>query len=556
VKLELKWCHTGFREKVILTLIPLKKLLALSLPLSLASAAVFGMLGSLGTPEVLAAADRADVESPAMLRLTALDTLMKGDKKSAIELYDEAISHASRQFGEDSTFLGDLYYEAGRLYLDMDQFNQAENYLNHAIKINPKNASARLSLAKLLDLREKVQDSLSQTREALMVNPSSPVARRRFVQTLSKYGQKPADQAIATQEALTIAMMQKLARLSLTKPTADKGATPKTAGKKATAPSHPVPTLPKNLTPLKEGDKKNEGNKKGDPGIESQSDVDKAFSTETKKSSSSDTSLGAIDSNAGNSANSSKKSSGALSLFPLQGLSERKKQDEQKKQQAKQEQLKKEAEAQQQKRAEEAQRQAREAGLNQKIREQARQLERAKAESAARASQAAKAVNKPGKSADSKGSSKPDAAKPAQQPAKQQPVQQQQQPIQQQQVQQMPIQMQMQPGFFMQPQAVFPPVNSAPPKSGKKGGFVPPPPPTMNMYPGMQPMVVPQAVPQPQPKPVEKPKVEKPKAAPKEEKQVEDKPPPMTTTGEAADPDFLLDWGELPKNKGQKKKAK
>gem|GEM_PF-524379 len=560
MKLELKWCHTGLSEKVILPLLPLKKILALSLPLSLLSAALFGALGSVGPPAVQAATERSDIESPAMLRLTALDTLMRGEKKNALELYDEAIRLASRQFGEESTFLGDLYYEAGRLYLDMDQFTQAEDYLNHAIKINPKNASARLSLAKLLDLREKVQESLGQTREALMATPSSPVARFRFVQTLSKYGQKPSDKAIATQESLTIAMMQKLARLNLTKPAPDKTASPKKSGKKGGEPSHPVPTLPKNLTPLKGDEAKAEAEAMKD-------EAARVFGGDTKgggaaagkanaeaAKAGSDTKAGAGNNNG--ASESSKKSSAALSLFPLQGLSERKKQDELKKQQAKQDELRKQAELQEQARrkAEDAQKRAREADLVERIKEQARKREKAKAEKAAQSAPPAHSAKDDKATA---GKSKADPGKAATPAQKAQPAQQTQQ-IQQipvQQIQQMPVQP-MQPGFFMQPPMAFPAANSAPPK-GKKAGFVPPPPPTMNMYPGVPQMVVPQAVPQPQPKPaVEKPKVEKPKAAPKEEKQVEDKPPPMTSTGEQADPDFILDWADLSKNKGQKKKGK
>ncbi len=238
----------------------LKKYLALSLPMGLA-VLVFLAPAKASTPS-----DSRALESPAQLRLTALDTLMKGDKHGALDQYEEAIGLANRQFGPDSTFLGDLYYEAGRLYLELDQFNQAEDYLRQAVKINPKNASARLSLARLLDTREKIQDSIGQIREALLINPGSPVARQKFIQTLSKYGQSPSDKAIATQESVTLAMMQKAARVAVMTPLSnpDKKADGKAQNRAGSKKSSndgawhalTVPTLPTNLVPLTgEGDK-------------------------------------------------------------------------------------------------------------------------------------------------------------------------------------------------------------------------------------------------------------------------------------------------------------
>ncbi|MBS1991418.1 MAG: hypothetical protein JSS83_12930 [Cyanobacteria bacterium SZAS LIN-3] len=519
-------------------MLPLKKLVAISLPLSLSSLVALSVMSTGSVGPVQAAADSSVQESPAQLRLAALDTLMKGDKHNALALYEEAIRLANKQFGEDSTFLGDLYYETGRLYLDLDQFTQADAALKKAVAVNPKNASARLALAKLLDLQEKVQDSIAQTREALMINPASPVARQKFIQTLSKYGQSPSDKSIVTQESLTIAMMQKAARLTLPKP-AGAGEKPQEAAKKASdkkvaTPPRTVPVLPKNLAPAKEttdaaGDKKND--------------------------TADETTVGAVSAPAHEAKPETKpasegKSSTALTLFPLKGLSERKHQDELKKKQ--QEEQKKQQEEAARKKAEDAQRKQKEADLIEKIKEQARRKERAKA--AEKASPApstpAPRAEKPAKSdktdkakaADSKGKAESST------PAKQSPAAQQ--------IQQMPpIQMQPVQQFFMPPGAYTVPTAATQSKP-KKAGFVPPPPPTtMPMYP-MPVQVIPPPVTQ-APKPAaEKPKVEKPKPAPKEEKQVEDKPPPMTTTGEAADPDFLLDWGDQPKNKLQKKKAK
>jgi len=514
----------------------LRKFLAFSLPVGLAAV----LLAPGQAPPVRAASDGTALESPAELRLTALDTLMKGDKHSAVDLFEEAIRLATLQFGSDSTFLGDLYYEAGRLYLELDQFNQAEDYLRQAVKINPKNASARLALARLLDTRAKVQESIGQIREALMINPGSPVARYRFVQTLSKYGQSPSDKAIVTQESYTVAMMQKAARESVPKPSSSAENKPNKAGKNIA-----VPSLPKNLVPLKEEEdkafSKGEGEgKQGQAGEGSATKSDTASPAEGVEK---------------------PASTSAFSLFPLKDMSQRKVQ----------EQHDKEAKAQAQKKAEEDKKKTAESDIVQKLKEQLRQhekeraAERAEREELARQAKAAKAEaraakeqakveSKPANKAVAK-SAKPEAnsnkaaAKPAdkqtQAAAEQQPQQQQQQPVQQMVPQQMPMQPVFMPQMYPPPQ-----VFTAPPKSKPGKGFVPPPPPTMPMYPGMMQPVVQQVIPAQQAKPAPKPKVEKPK--PVEVKPVEDKPPPMATPGED-DPNFLLDWGELKKDKIKKK---
>ncbi len=514
----------------------LKKFLAFSLPVGLALV----LLTPGQAPPVRAAGDSTALESPAELRLTALDTLMKGDKHSAVDLFEEAIRLATLQFGSDSTFLGDLYYEAGRLYLELDQFNQAEDYLRQAVKINPKNASARLALARLLDTRAKVQESIGQIREALMINPGSPVARYRFVQTLSKYGQSPSDKAIVTQESYTVAMMQKAAREAVQKPVSSAEIKANKAGKNIA-----VPSLPKNLVPLKD-------------------EEDNAFGKGEGTATKSDTAAKAGGGEPRAEGAEKPAASSALSLFPLKNMGQRKEQE--------QEQRDKEAKAQAEKKAEEEKKKTAESDVVQKLKEQLRQHEKARAseraerEELARQARAAKAearaakeqakvetkpVAKPAGKPDGKGG-KPDtskaAAKPADKPtqaaAEAQP-QQQQQPVQQMMPQQMmPQQMYMPP---MYPQQMF-----SPPPKGKPGkGFVPPPPPTIPMYPGMMQPVVPQVIPAQQAKPAApKPKAEKPKPA--EAKPVEDKPPPMASPGED-DPNFLLDWGELKKDKAKKK---
>lgn len=513
----------------------LKKFLALSLPLSLAA------LFALGSAQASWAIDSKAQESPAQLRLTALDALMKGDKHAALDIYEEAIGLANRQFGSDSTFLGDLYYEAGHLYLELDQFNQAEDYLRQAVKINPKNASARLSLARLLDTREKIQESIGQIREALLINPGSPVARQKFIQTLSKYGQSPSDKAIATQESVTLAIMQKTARAAIMTPgmaSADKKSESKAAARGGpkkpggTPAQHAltVPTMPTNLAPLKDG--ADQGEDKSDTSLPAAKNDKKSGATisDIKSDSKQNTGEGATQ-----AAPKDPTASPGPSLFPLKDMSERKLKEE----------LNNRIEARTRKKIEDALKNGGSGDVVEKLKEQARKADKARAaeradkayRQAAKAEAKSKADAKPKSEAKAKAEVKPaekqNAAKPEQAAPQVQPVPAA--PVQQ----------------YMPPQMMYTqPVFTAPPKAKAGKGFVPPPPPTMPY--GMMPQVMPQVIQQPKPAPA-KPKVDKPKAPPKEEaKPAEDKPPPMTTSGDS-DPGFLLDWAELKKTEGKKK---
>jgi tetratricopeptide (TPR) repeat protein len=531
----------------------LKKFLAFTVPVSLAAM----LLAPGPTPPASAASDISSLESPAELRLTALDTLMKGDKHKALALYEDAIRLATQQFGADSSFLGDLYYETGRLSLELNQFNQAEEYLRQAVQINPKNASARLCLAKLLDTRAKVQESIGQIREALMVNPNSPVARQKFIQTLSKYGTKPSDKAIATEEAYTVAMMQKASRDMFARPASSGESKP---AAKAKTKKLAIPTMPKNLKPLK--DDENTDGAGESQGVQSHAAPPSATGggAESKSSSA-----------AGTAPSTEKPAFGGFSLFPLKDMSQRKKQEDLEKAAREQQEKaagepkavdKKETEKKETVKKEGGKKKVSDGDIVQKLKEQVRQHEKTRAaEKAAKAAKAAKVEpkatkvetkitkveSKPETKTETKPAAKEDKAakpeakaakaesKPAEQPA-QQPAQQAAPQMMQQ--------------YY--PQPMYQPVFSPPPKGKPGKGFVPPPPPLMPVFGGMQVPVMPQVIPAQQPKPAPaKPKVEKPKPAP-ESKPAEDKPPPMTTTGEAADPDFLLDWG----GKTGKKKGK
>ena len=141
-------------------------------------------------------------ENPVQLRFAAMDAILHGNNKDALDLYETAIQEASQQYGETSTFLADLYYEAGTAALDSSQFPVAERYLTLAVKINPYSTMAKIKLAELYRLQERPDEASKQFRQAVQINPS-PVTRQAYIRWLATNGRTPQENAIATQESLS-----------------------------------------------------------------------------------------------------------------------------------------------------------------------------------------------------------------------------------------------------------------------------------------------------------------------------------------------------------------
>lgn len=145
-------------------------------------------------------------ENPVQLRFAAMDALLHGNSKDSLDLYETAIQEAVQQYGETSSFLADLYYEAGTVALDSSQFPAAERYLTEAVKINPYSTMAKIKLAELYRLEDKSGEVSKQLRQAVQINPNSPVTRQAYIRWLAT-SNSPQENAIATQESLKLAML-------------------------------------------------------------------------------------------------------------------------------------------------------------------------------------------------------------------------------------------------------------------------------------------------------------------------------------------------------------
>ncbi len=506
MKLELKWCHTTFAASLRLTT-PKNRLKPAFAFLTVLLAGSFWL-----TPNS-SKATAGPGENPVQLRFAAMDAILHGNNKDALDLYETAIQEASQQYGENSTFLADLYYEAGTAALDSSQFPVAERYLTLAVKINPYSTMAKIKLAELYRLQERPDEASKQFRQAVQINPS-PVTRQAYIRWLATNGRTPQENAIATQESLKLAMLtsrsnENSRQLNLN-----------SKGKQAASASQ-MPVLP--------------------PALIAPLGKEKAAEKTVEKN------TAAVKDDA--------KPKPAISLFPFKSVAKEQVLEKEKlEKQRKQEAAKQEAAAK-----------ARLAEEREQERERAKEREREHEAQLRKKASAAEAKAKAAAPA-KKAEVKPAAAKPEEKPApakvekiekvekkepKQEPKKEQPKAVEQPNIVPSP----QQPSY---PQTIYGVPVSVKKPTGKAARTMVPPPPPMPIFPGVQPMMRPpmpnfQAPPQQvqQPAPVTKPKpVVKPKVEAKE--QPEDKPPPMTNQSEN-EPEFILDWGEV-KPKGKKGK--
>jgi hypothetical protein len=455
-------------------------------------------------------------ENPVELRLAALEAVMRSDRIGALDLFNTAIQQASKQYGGNSIFLADLYYEAGSVALDASQFGQAEHYLTLAVKTNPYSTMAKIKLAELYRVQDRASDAAQQFKQAVQVNPNSPVTRQAYIRWLSENSSTSTEKAIANQEAYRLAMLRaKSAEVVKGAPTV-------------------VRTLAPPMIPPKDRDDKGSRSEKSEKPKPSKPDTIAEPHSQAKPDNS-------TKENQKTSEIKESESKGP-SLFPFRNLKEQKHDDAAAKKKASEL-------AEQAKNAAKAKAQQEEADRKRLAREKAeREKERADRERADREKErAAQALAKAHAKTPTK-SAGPEKAKQDQQETK--PAEKAQKPAQK------PAQDLVPNAMTMPMQPVYPVPGFIPPSQPKpnaKRGLVPPPPPApIPVFPMMGQQQVPPGAAQQQAKPKPKPK-ETAKESPREkepakqEQQPEEKP--ATSGSSDGESDFLLDWAGTDKKK-------
>lgn len=445
-------------------------------------------------------------DSPMDNRLAAMDQIHRGDKQAALESYSTAIESATKKFGANSTFLADLYYEAGSLASQMDQFETAENHLRKALQINPRLSMARIELANVCRRRDKPTEALEQIHRDLANHPNSLIARQQFVRWLGQNGKTLTEKSIAHQESLRLLAISQSANLSM--PGAVKA---------------PPVTLPK----IKSG---------GEKAAEEKAKQDAEKLKEEAEKAKSDIEKSKVEAE-----NAEKKKQEAF----RRDLEERARKVE-RAAKAEKERLDRQDKLDRQERA-------------------ARAEKAAKAQKPVKSSQP-RPENKPEKKPEAKPENqteekvKPESkSEGEEQVAKASPKQEKgssekAKKVAAEQVavpkQQAPAAVGVLPGMYIP--VTTPPGGPVGKRSGK--GLVPPPPASsFNPYYPVPPPMIPMPAQQPAPKP----KKEKPKPPPKKvEEEPEEKAAPASNSGAAPtdqDAEFMLDWAELKSKKGKGK---
>lgn len=122
-----------------------------------------------------------NTSNPHELRLAACQKYIEGEYDQARDYYQQAIESAEKTYGQKSSFVADLYYEAGTLSLEDGNFPKADKFLSTAVKRKPNSTMARVKYAELLGMQGQTGEALEQINEALKRNPGAPEAQQAMV---------------------------------------------------------------------------------------------------------------------------------------------------------------------------------------------------------------------------------------------------------------------------------------------------------------------------------------------------------------------------------------
>ncbi len=123
-------------------------------------------------------------ENPNLLKQQAFDCYLAGEFEDAANLYKKAIEAGSKEYGKNSSFVADLCYELGTMSLEEGNFIRAERYLPQAVRMKPNSVQARVKLADLYLMQDKLDEAMGQIGTALKRNPGSVEAQRELVKLM------------------------------------------------------------------------------------------------------------------------------------------------------------------------------------------------------------------------------------------------------------------------------------------------------------------------------------------------------------------------------------
>jgi len=175
------------------------------------AAVVCALLLALGLSTKIALclpADRATetsrLDSPFILRQRAFQSALRhssqaDDIEKTLSLYRMAIERSEKEYGANSSYTAQLYYELGSYALDNSKFTLAVDNLNRAVELDPNSIATRLKLIRLYEICAKPNEARKQISQILAKHPESKEGRQLLVSAIQKH-----DPAAATRQAFQI----------------------------------------------------------------------------------------------------------------------------------------------------------------------------------------------------------------------------------------------------------------------------------------------------------------------------------------------------------------
>lgn len=152
-------------------------------------------------------------QNPNLLKQQAFDEYVAGEFESSAELYKKALDAGIKEYGSNSDFVFDLYYELGTMSLEEGNFTRAARYLPKAVNLKPNSVLARVKLSDLYLMQGKIDQAFGQIRQAQKRNPNSVLAQKQLVKLMMERSKKTNNHSDAANLASTMESF-KLTRLT------------------------------------------------------------------------------------------------------------------------------------------------------------------------------------------------------------------------------------------------------------------------------------------------------------------------------------------------------
>ena len=106
-----------------------------------------------------------------------------GNKEKSVETFEVAIKQE-----EDKIIKANLYFNLGVLYMQLDQFQEAEDNFFYAYDLNPQDKEALSGIAQTFENAEKWRQASKFYRELIQLDPENPEHYKGMARVLIKQG--------------------------------------------------------------------------------------------------------------------------------------------------------------------------------------------------------------------------------------------------------------------------------------------------------------------------------------------------------------------------------